>query len=72
VERTLQETSLLAGKPEWQNLRAVRQGRVCVTDGSTYFSRPGPRLVDSLEMLAHMLHPEAVAATAAPVVPAHV
>jgi iron complex transport system substrate-binding protein len=32
-------------------------GRVYVTDGSQYFSRPGPRLVDSLEILAHTLDP---------------
>ncbi len=30
----------------------------CVTDGTSYFSRPGPRLVDSLELLAHVIHPE--------------
>ncbi len=70
VERTLHEMSLLAGKAEWEGLRAVQQGRVYVADGSTYFSRPGPRIVDSLEMLAHTLHPEAGVATAAPVVPA--
>ncbi len=72
VDRTRREMALLAGKTEWESLRAVRQGRVFVADGSTYFSRPGPRIVDSLEMLAYMLHPEAVAATATPIVPAHV
>ncbi len=71
VERTLREAAMLAGKPEWEGLRAVRQGRVYVADANTYFSRPGPRIVDSLEMLAHMLHPEAVAATRASVVRAH-
>jgi iron complex transport system substrate-binding protein len=65
VERTLREMASLAGKAEWETLRAVRQGHVYVADGSTHFSRPGPRIVDSLEMLAHRLHPEAV--TAAPV-----
>ena len=64
VERTLRETAMLAGKPEWEGLRAVRQGHVYVADANTYFSRPGPRIVDSLEMLAHMLHPEAGVATA--------
>ena len=66
VDRTLVEMALLAGKPEWENLRAVREGRVFVADGNTYFSRPGPRLVDSLEMLAHALHPEVVPAASAP------
>ncbi|HXX10295.1 MAG TPA: cobalamin-binding protein [Burkholderiales bacterium] len=64
VERVLKEMAPLAGKPEWENLRAVREGRVFVADGNTYFSRPGPRLVDSLEMLAHALHPELVPAPA--------
>jgi iron complex transport system substrate-binding protein len=64
VDRTLRELSLLAGKAEWESLRAVSQGRVYVADGNAYFSRPGPRIVDGLEMLAHLLHPEAVAAPA--------
>jgi iron complex transport system substrate-binding protein len=55
--RTLQDLSLVQSIPGWQNLPAVQSGRVYVTDGSQYFSRPGPRLVDSLEMLAHVLHP---------------
>jgi len=59
VERTLREAASLTGKPEWEGLRAVREGRVYVADANTYFSRPGPRIVDSLEMLAAMLHPEA-------------
>lgn len=58
VERTLQDVDLLATNPIWRDLPAVRTGRVYVTDGSHYFSRPGPRLVDSLEILAHALHPE--------------
>jgi iron complex transport system substrate-binding protein len=55
-ERTRRELSLLAGKPQWESLRAVRDRRVFVVDGHTYFSRPGPRIVDSLEMLARILH----------------
>lgn len=57
AERTLQDFPLVRLVPGWQNLPAVRAGRVYVTDGSQYFSRPGPRLVDSLEILAHALHP---------------
>ena len=64
VDRTMSETAALAGKPEWEGLRAVREGRVYVADANTYFSRPGPRIIDSLEMLAHMLHPEAGVAAA--------
>ncbi|MGH8496691.1 MAG: cobalamin-binding protein [Gammaproteobacteria bacterium] len=58
VERTLEDVPLLWSVPGWQNLPAARAGRIHVTDGSQYFSRPGPRLVDSLEILAHALHPE--------------
>jgi len=58
VERTLVDLEALRDRPEWTRLRAVRESRVFVVDGSAYFSRPGPRLVDSLEILAHALHPE--------------
>lgn len=58
VERTLDDVPLLAGVPGWQDLPAVRADRVYVTDGAQYFSRPGPRLVDSLEILAHAVDPE--------------
>jgi len=58
VERTLCDLPALQFVPSWQDLPAVRSGRVYVTNGSHYFSRPGPRLVDSLEILAHTLHPD--------------
>jgi iron complex transport system substrate-binding protein len=58
VERTMDDVPRLQSVPGWQDLPAVRLGRVYVTDGSQYFSRPGPRLVDSLEILAHALDPE--------------
>ena len=58
VERTLEDVARLHAVPGWQDLPAVRSGQVFVTDGSQYFSRPGPRLVDSLEILAHALHPD--------------
>jgi iron complex transport system substrate-binding protein len=60
VERTLEEAPHLKQIPGWMDLPAVRRDRVYVVDGSAYFSRPGPRLVDSLELLAHLLHPDAV------------
>ena len=65
VQRARREMTLLAGKKEWDSLRAVRERRVFVADGNTYFSRPGPRIVDSLEMLARMLHPEPLAGAVA-------
>jgi iron complex transport system substrate-binding protein len=57
VERTLQDLEILRGYPGWEDLPCVRARRVYVVNGSHYFSRPGPRLVDSLEILGHALHP---------------
>jgi iron complex transport system substrate-binding protein len=61
IPRTLTEMHLLAERPEWSRLRAVQHGRVAVADGNQYFNRPGPRLVESLEIVAEILHPEAFA-----------
>jgi iron complex transport system substrate-binding protein len=57
--RTRAEMATLTGKPGWQEMHAVRDRHVFVTDGNQYFNRPGPRLVESLEILAELLHPEA-------------
>lgn len=58
LERTRQETKSLENRPDWQTLQAVKNGNVFITDGNAYFNRPGPRLVDSLEILAEIIHPE--------------
>jgi len=58
AERALREAGVLRDVAGWDDLPAVRGGRVFVTDGNAYFSRPGPRLVDSLELLGHLLHPD--------------
>ncbi len=58
LERTSAEVGPLTQHPAWQNLTAVKRGRVYLTDGNAYFNRPGPRLVDSLEILAEILHPQ--------------
>lgn len=58
LDRTRSEAALLTQRPEWQNLHAVQTNRVYITDGNSYFNRPGPRLVESLEILAEILHPE--------------
>lgn len=58
IERTMDDLPLLWSLPGWLDLPAVRTGQVYVTDGSHYFNRPGPRLVDSLEILAYTLHPK--------------
>lgn len=52
------EMPALTGKPEWPALQAVRHQRVFLTDGNQYFNRPGPRLVESAEILVEILHPE--------------
>jgi iron complex transport system substrate-binding protein len=59
VERTRRDVPILEALPGWRELQAVRGRRVYVADGSAYFSRPGPRVVDTLEVLARLLHPAA-------------
>jgi iron complex transport system substrate-binding protein len=59
VERTFADLPILRGYLGWHDLPCVKSGLVFVVDGSAYFSRPGPRLVDSLEILAHALDPQA-------------
>ena len=55
AQRHIQETP-----DQLYGLEAVKQGKVFITDGNAYFNRPGPRLVDSLEILAEILHPDAL------------
>jgi iron complex transport system substrate-binding protein len=55
--RALEDVALLPSISGWRDLPAVRLGKVYVADGSHYFNRPGPRLVDSLEILAHAIDP---------------
>jgi iron complex transport system substrate-binding protein len=62
IERTRSELGPLLAQPGWEELRAVREGRVFVVDGNQYFNRPGPRLLESLEILAEILHPDHFAA----------
>jgi iron complex transport system substrate-binding protein len=57
TKRTLQDLPILRGYPHFNELACVREAKVFVVDGNAYFSRPGPRLVDSLEILGHALHP---------------
>ena len=58
LNRTRTEAKEMFKYTEWQNLQAVKTGKVFITDGNSYFNRPGPRLVDSLEILAEIMHPE--------------
>jgi iron complex transport system substrate-binding protein len=58
IDRAAREMPMLTANHGWQNLRCVQTQRAYLVDGSAYFNRPGPRLVDSLELLAHLLHPD--------------
>ena len=58
LARTCTEMSALVRQPGWSKLRAVKKHRVVLADGNQYFNRPGPRLVESLEILAEILHPD--------------
>jgi iron complex transport system substrate-binding protein len=58
MHRTVEELPALAARPGWSELRAVREGKVFVAEGSQYFNRPGPRIADSVEILAEIIHPE--------------
>jgi iron complex transport system substrate-binding protein len=58
MPRTLEEMPLLERRRGWRELKAVQCGAIFVTDGNQYLNRPGPRIVESLEILAEILHPE--------------
>jgi iron complex transport system substrate-binding protein len=60
AERAVQEYPPLASDPRWRELRALRAGECYAVDGNAYFSRPGPRVVDGIELLASLLHPDRV------------
>ncbi len=57
LPQTQQDVENLRRHAAWSSLTAVQTGQVYITDGNQYFNRPGPRLVDSLEILAEILHP---------------
>jgi len=58
VDRTLDEIGLVRGLPGWADLPAVTNGRVFAVAANALFSRPGPRLIDGLEVMAQVIHPE--------------
>lgn len=64
IAQSQAELPTLTAHPDWQKLPAVQAGRVYVVDGNAYFNRPGPRIVESIELLAEMLHPQACAGLA--------
>lgn len=60
VTRTALELPTLTRRADWRQLRAVREGRVFIVDGNQYLNRPGPRIVESVEILQEILFPEYV------------
>jgi iron complex transport system substrate-binding protein len=58
ASRAAAEAAVLTRRPGWSDLPAVLRGRVFAVDGNAYFNRAGPRIVESVELLAHLLHPE--------------
>ena len=58
IEQVRNEAPLLADQPGWNELSCVKAGRVFLVDGVSFFHRPGPRLIESLEILAALIHPE--------------
>lgn len=59
IPQTLGDLPPLTGRPGWRSLSAVRSGRVFVADGHHFFNRPGPRLVESAQIIADVLDPAA-------------
>ena len=58
MDRAAQDLPALTDRAEWNGLKAVRTRRVFMADGNQYFNRPGPRIAESLEILAEIVHPE--------------
>lgn len=58
ISKTLSEVNLLTEKSGWSELNAVKQNNVFLLDGNHYFNRPGPRILDSAEILAEIFHPD--------------
>jgi len=65
LDRAMSQVPQLFGKRGWLDLPAVRDGRVYAVDANAFFARPGPRVIDGIELLAHLFHPEHFAWTGA-------
>jgi iron complex transport system substrate-binding protein len=64
LQETVDEWSRTPRPIGWTTIEAVRRGNVFAVDGSSYFSRPGPRVIDGIEMLAEIFDPDAFVETA--------
>jgi iron complex transport system substrate-binding protein len=58
LDKVIELTPQLFTNPGWSELPAVRDGRVYAVDANSYFARPGPRVVEGTELLAHLIHPD--------------
>ncbi|MGB9179293.1 MAG: cobalamin-binding protein [Pyrinomonadaceae bacterium] len=58
LDKVIEQSSQLLNYPGWNDLPAVREGRVFAVDANSYFARPGPRVVEGTELLAHLIHPQ--------------
>ncbi|MGH9972221.1 MAG: cobalamin-binding protein [Pyrinomonadaceae bacterium] len=58
LDQVISQAPQLLGLPGWSDLPAVRDGRVYAVDANAYFARPGPRVVEGTELLAHLIHPD--------------
>ena len=56
-DKVIEQAPQLSKYPGWFDLPAVRNGRVFAVDANSYFARPGPRVVEGTELLAHLIHP---------------
>ncbi|MCS6926047.1 MAG: cobalamin-binding protein [Candidatus Binatia bacterium] len=64
IRQTQSDLPALTSHPQWSALPAVQANQVFIVDGSAYFNRPGPRLVESAAILAEILHPQQCAGLA--------
>jgi iron complex transport system substrate-binding protein len=58
ADKAVEQAEQLLQQPGWSELPAVRNDRVFAVDANAYFARPGPRVVEGVELLAHLIHPE--------------
>jgi len=58
LKEVIEQAYLLTQYPGWEEMPAVKEGRVVCVDANSYFARPGPRVVDGLELMAAIIHPE--------------
>jgi iron complex transport system substrate-binding protein len=60
LDSAIEQGSAFLSDPYWSTLPAVESGEVYAVDASSYFARPGPRVFDGIDVLAHLFHPERV------------